>query len=50
METRRFDQKTLEKRKVGEGEGKVLENYGKKEKGRGKRVKREKFGERMGKM
>ena len=35
--------KTLEKRKVEEGEGKVLENYGKKEKQReGKREKCEK--------
>ena len=42
METRRFGQKTLEKRKVGEGEGKVLENYGKKRKREGKREKCEK--------
>ena len=41
--------KTLEKRRVGEGEGKVLENYGKKERKRGnceKKKKNDKKGEK----
>ena len=45
--------KRWKKRKVGEGEGKLLEKCGnlwKKEKGREKRVIRRKIGERMGKM